>query len=310
MLRRNETIMEAGYNLVECWEYEMPIPFRYAGLPRKQNETFPNAIVYDFEAYQDPGGGLVFENEHVSVSVSLADTFDREPEHIVAKDPKEVIRKSWEALVRREEVLRERIRQEYMPEDFELLPKKQQAIMRDWCNQIPEVGFNSGAYDLNMIKKYFATHIRTEKSVAVAKKQGKIMFMSTENFKFLDISNYSSPGTSYEKWVKTYGTTQPKSWLPYEWFTNAEKLDYDGLPLYRNWFSRLKNQFPLSLEEYGECKRVFRERGMKTFADWLKYYNNLDVGLFLEALEKMRGFYSDIGVDIFKDAGSLPGVSL
>ena len=34
------------------------------------------------------------------------------------------MRKFWEALVRRGEVLREMIRQEYMPEDFELLPKK------------------------------------------------------------------------------------------------------------------------------------------------------------------------------------------
>ena len=51
---------------------------------------------------------------------------------------------------------------------------------------------------------------------------------------------------------------------------------------------------------------MFRERGMKTFTDWLKYYNNLDVGPFL----KMRGFYTSLGIDIFKDAVSLPGVSL
>ena len=31
---------------------------------------------------------------------------------------------------------------------------------------------------------------------------------------------------------------------------------------------------------------------------------------FLKALEKMRGFYAALGVDIFKDAVSLPGVSL
>ena len=49
---------------------------------------------------------------------------------------------------------------------------------------------------------------------------------------------------------------------------------------------------------------------MKTFADWLEYYNNLGVGPFLEALEKMRRFYSGLDVDIFKDAVSLPGVSL
>ena len=48
---------------------------------------------------------------------------------------------------------------------------------------------------------------------------------------------------------------------------------------------------------------------MKTFGEWLEYYNNLDVTPFLEALEKMKAFYTNIGVDIFKDAVSLPGVS-
>ena len=101
-----------------------------------------------------------------------------------------------------------------------------------------------------------------------------------------------------------------KSWLPHEWFTNSGKLDYEGLPPYRDWFSRLKNEFVLTPKEYEECKCVFKERGVKTFADWLKYYNNLDEGPFLEALKKMRGFYTALGIDIFKDAVSLPGVSL
>ena len=136
-LRRNEAIIAAGYNLVVCWEHEMPQPYWYARLPRIQNETFPHAIVYDFKSYQDPRkkeaptAFLVFEREHVPVSVSLADTFDREPEHIVAKDPTELVRKFWEALLRRGEVLRARIRQEYMSEDFELLPKKQKTIIRE-----------------------------------------------------------------------------------------------------------------------------------------------------------------------------------
>jgi len=39
-------------------------------------------------------------------------------------------------------------------------------------------------------------------------------------------------------------------------------------------------------------------------------YNNLDVGLFIEALEKMKVFYGERGIDICKDAVSLPGVSL
>ena len=41
------------------------------------------------------------------------------------------------------------------------------------------VGYNSSKYDLNIIKKYFITHIGAEKQVTVAKKQGRIMFLST-----------------------------------------------------------------------------------------------------------------------------------
>ena len=126
--------------------------------------------------------------------------------------------------------------------------------MNEWCKQIPVVGFNSGKYDLILIKKYFTTHV------------GLL--------------------------VKTYGSGQAKSWLPYEWFDSADKLDYEGLLLYRCWFSKLKNKFVLSPEEFEECERVFHERGMVTFADWLEYYNNLDVRPFLESLEKMRDFYA------------------
>ena len=49
---------------------------------------------------------------------------------------------------------------------------------------------------------------------------------------------------------------------------------------------------------------------MQTFADWLLYYNNLDMAPGLEALEKMRGFYTEKGIDLLKDAVSIPGVTL
>ena len=61
---------------------------------------------------------------------------------------------------------------------------------------------------------------------------------------------------------------------------------------------------------FKECKKIFKERGMQTFGEWLRYYNNLDVAPGLEALEKMRAFYTEKGIDILKDAVSLPGVSL
>ena len=172
------------------------------------------------------------------------------------------------------------------------------------------VGFNSGRYDLQLIRKYFITHLGQESGVQSGEKQGRIMYMNTSQFKFLDIINYLSQDSTYDKWVKTYGAKQTKSWLPYEWFDSADKLGYKGLPPYWCWYSQLRNSFALTPKEYEECKRVFKERGMQTFGDWLEYYNNLDVTPFLETLEKMKAFYTKIGIDIFKDAVSLPGVSM
>ena len=41
---------------------------------------------------------------------------------------------------------------------------------------------------------------------------------------------------------------------------------------------------------------------MRTFTDWLHFYNNLDFEPFLEALESMRDSYRGLGIDILKDA--------
>ena len=101
-----------------------------------------------------------------------------------------------------------------------------------------------------------------------------------------------------------------KSWFPYEWFDTPEKLDFPGLPKYEEWFSKLKCEYVLTWDEWEGCQRLFKEKRMRTFADWLRYYNNLDVAPGLETLEKMRNFYTEKGIDILKDAVSIPGVSL
>jgi hypothetical protein len=49
---------------------------------------------------------------------------------------------------------------------------------------------------------------------------------------------------------------------------------------------------------------------MKTFKDFLEWYNNLDVLPFIEAVEKMKDFYKLKRLDIFKDGVSLPGLVL
>ena len=52
------------------------------------------------------------------------------------------------------------------------------------------------------------------------------------------------------------------------------------------------------------------KQNMKTMRDFLEWDNNLDVVPFLDAIEKMTKFYAERGMDMFKCAISVPGLSL
>ena len=314
-LQRAQYFRDAGYTVVEKWEHEEPTPWAAIRGLEKQTETYPHAIVYDFESYQDtskaerPTRDLLYESEHVPISVSIADTLNPEPEYIVSRDPAELIHRFYQSLERRHAAIVVDVAGRYFPPDPEGIPVSRGNLIMQWINQVPVLGFNSGYYDLKLIRQYFVPLMTEDTGVFAAEKNGRIMFINTPKFKFLDVVNYLAPGITYDKWVKTYGAALTKSWLPYEWFDSPDKLDFPGLPPYMAWYSKLKNAYVLSLKEYDDCHRVFRERGMQAFGDWLEYYNNLDVAPFLEALQKMKEFYTGLGVDIFKDAVSLPGVS-
>ena len=315
-MRRTAYLRKAGYRVIECWACEVGDKY-VEQLPEAKTKSYPHVILYDFEAYGDnnqrkePTGNLTIENAHVPISVSIGDTLERKPTHICEKDPAELVRKFMEELERRGKNIRKQVRAEFMPADVKLLPKDQRKKIEEWCDQVPVLGFNSGTYDLNLRKKYFAEKLAdTTIKVRVAKNGNKIMFILTSGFRFLDIINYLAPGTSYEKWVKAYECETAKSWFPYEWFDKPEKLDYPGLPDYLHWYSKLKDEFTLKLSEWKACKKLFQKKGWQSFKDWVCYYNNLDVAPGLEALQKMKNFYTEKGIDIMKDAVSIPGVSL
>ena len=314
-LLRTQFLRKEGYRVVEKWEHEKPTPWENTRCPKVETETYPHAIVYDFESYQDtskavrPTSDLFYESEHVPISVSLADTLNPEPEYIVSRDPAELIRLFHQSLERRHEAIVADVVKEFSFSDTEGIPEKQGEEIVKWVYQVPVLGFNSGHYDLKLIRQHFIPLLAQDPGTFAAEKNGRIMFINTPKFKFLDVLNYLGPGITYEKWVKTYGATLAKSWLPYEWFDSPDKLAFPGLPPYMAWYSKLKGEYVLTLKEYDDCHRIFKERDMQTFGDWLEYYNNLDVAPFLEALQKMKEFYTSLGIDILKDAVSLPGVS-
>ena len=177
-----------------------------------------------------------------------------------------------------------------------------------WLHQLPVVGFNSGRYDLNAIKKFFVP-LLISNNAAVIKRQNTYMCLSTDQLKFVDICNYLAPGVSYDKYLKAYGCELQKGHFPYEYMDDLQKLEDRVLPPQSAFFSRLKNE-GISNDDYARCQAVWRDKGMETLREYLIWYNNRDVTPFLDAISKQFAFYRDRDIDMFKDGISVPGLSL
>ncbi len=104
--------------------------------------------------------------------------------------------------------------------------------LTSYMTQIPVLGFNSSKYDLNLIKKKLAFHLHMHEAEGgfVVKRNNAYTCMSSDSLKFLDVSQYLAPGTSYAKFLKAYNVEEGKGHFPYEWFDDVTKLDVTSLP--------------------------------------------------------------------------------
>ena len=316
---------EKHLKIVSVWECEKPElkKMRF----KKEFRPYPYFIVYDFEAlckkiHETQTEELTITAKHIPVSVAINDNFSKKPSFIVDEDPKNLVKRFVENVLERISKIAEEVNSLYPcpgireesdiegNEEIVHLPKKVRNLWKTWVKQVPIFGFNSGRYDINMIKEYFVKNLTEISDVNVAKKENSYMFLSTPNFKFLDIKNYLAPGLSYDAWCRAYGCELQKLAFPYEWFDSFEKLNHIGPVKYEEFYSSLKGGINISQEEYQNFCDEFFKRGCVTMKDWLKEYNLADVKPFIEALEKTREQYYPDEIDLLKDAVSIPGISM
>lgn len=132
--------------------------------------------------------------------------------------------------------------------------------LNDICQQIPLLGFHSGRYDLNLIKKDLFTVLGPE-NIQMIIKNPSYMCILTNSLKILDISNYLPAGTSYDSYLKTYlGGCKcenkiscvcglGKGLFPYEYITSFDKLNETKLPPMQAFDSELRGT-QISDEDY------------------------------------------------------------
>jgi hypothetical protein len=197
-------------------------------------------------------------------------------------------------------------------------------------NQVPCIGFNASRYDLlisraKLIEK-LGFHIKQKHgektknpSYYVIKRGRAYPCISTDKYKFLDISEYLGPSVSYAKFLQCMKVKSGrKLFFPYEAATSLENLITMTLPDMHSpsWFSTLKQKSVLddgenSIEHnYDLMKKIWCENDMVSLLDLLKFYNNQDTEPLLEALNSFQNLFFDHDVSIFKGGIiSVPGAS-
>ena len=162
--------------------------------------------------------------------------------------------------------------------------------MDSYCLQLIFLWLNSAKYDLNLVKTHIAKHLDMHdgQKVFTIKRNNQYACLRNEHFKILDITQYMAAGTNYDSFLKAYDVPVSKGFFPYEWFDDVSKLECQSLPHHESFYSSLK-QTNISLQEYEFCQRVWDERRMRTFKDFMEWYNNLDGGRTITSLLFRKG---------------------
>ena len=92
-------------------------------------------------------------------------------------------------------------------------------------------------------------------SFFVIKRNNTFMCLSSNQLKFLDMTNYIAPGFSYDKYLKAYGCEVTKGHFTYEYMDCLERLDDTMLPPKEAFYSRLKNE-GISDDDYASCEKA------------------------------------------------------
>ena len=251
--------------------------------------------------------------EHVPVSVSILSNvpgYDQKPIFICCNDPEELIDNFVKTLYDIAQKAKNNLLEKYNY-IIERLEEKEAERLINWCSVIPVVSFNGSKYDINLMKQYLHKSLNnySQKVDFAIKRTNTYMSLKTENLQFLDIRSYLAPNYSYDAFIKAYKCKLEKGFFPYDWFDNYDKLNFTELPEHKYFYNKLKGK-NITDEEYKICMDAWNNNNMKTFKDFLEWYNNLDVIPFVEAIEKMKVFYKNKNLDLFKDGVSLPGLVL
>ena len=138
-----------------------------------------------------------------------------------------------------------------------------------FINHLPVLGFNSGGYDIPLIKPWLFSELvslTSDDSLEFVKKSSTRYMSLTVyglphdvgGFVFLDVMQYLAPGFNLDTFIKSFSSSSDeegdttddnnKSYFPYEYIDSYDKLTETELPPYDAFYSKLKQENVLDAE--------------------------------------------------------------
>jgi len=212
---------------------------------------FPYRACYDFEAYLEPlddtsTGRTEWTSRHVPMSVSVNSNipgYDHPVCFVSTGDPHALVGRMMRYLHTISEASARLMTQRFqyildqLEERIDPLVSKPSYTRRvrdkvlAYMMQLPVLGFNSGKYDINLIKEQLYPYLAKNGELKyVIKRNNDHMALSTPRLKFLDIRNYLAPNYSYDKWVKAYDCRVTKGKFCYTYIDSLARLKETTLP--------------------------------------------------------------------------------
>ena len=94
-----------------------------------------------------------------------------------------------------------------------------------YTNTLTVFGFNSGRYDINLIKSYLIPYLIKEKEIepSVIEKANDFVSFKFRDVQLLDIMKFLGGATTLDSFLKAYKASELKGYFPYEWFDTPNK---------------------------------------------------------------------------------------
>ena len=95
---------------------------------------------------------------------------------------------------------------------------------------------------------------------SVIEKANQLVSFKFGDVQFLNIMQFLGGATSPDSFLKSYKTSETKSFFPYEWFDYPKNMNNSELPPYAAFFSKFRNADSLE-EDYSDYQSYWA-------ADW------------------------------------------